>query len=326
MQNTLTIPDHAARIAVAVSGGADSMALVHMVSRQHKDVHAITVDHALRSESADEAKQVGAWLKGFPNVTHIILKWEGDKPDTGRMESARTARYALMADYCRAHDIKHLAVAHHRDDQAETFFMRLSHGSGLDGLAAMREFQSYDDQVTLWRPLLETAGHDDLVTYCKDNFIHWIEDPSNVNDAYTRARLRKTLQSEGLDSKRLSQTMRRLERASDALRILADRLLEKAMKEKSEDSVTIDLNVLRAEPFELSVRVIRTLIDDIGNANNYGARFEKVEEVARFCLDATESTATTLGGCILKLRQNGGILRIEAEKTMKTLPLTANGL
>lgn len=326
MQNTLTIPDNATSIAVAVSGGADSMALAHMLNACGIQVHAITVDHALRPESATEAAQVGAWLKNLPNIMHTVLKWEGDKPETRRMENARSARYALMADYCQAHNIKYLAVAHHLDDQSETFFMRLTRGSGVDGLAAMRAFQAYNDNVTIWRPLLNDASHDDLIAYCKANGVSWVEDPSNVNDAYTRARFRKLLQNEGLDSKRLGQTMRRIERASDALRILADRLLEKATLETTEDTRMLDLNTLRAEPFELAVRVIRTVIDDIGGAGEYGARFEKVEEAAKFCLTSTDNTATTLGGCILKLRKNGGILRIEAEKTMKTLPLTANGL
>lgn len=326
MQSVITIPDNATCIAVAVSGGADSMALVHALSKQHSCIHAITVDHALRPESGDEARQVGNWLKDLSGVTHIILKWTGDKPENGKMEAARTARYALMAEYCRAQGIRYLAVAHHRDDQMETFFMRLTRGSGIDGLAAMRTLQPYNDYVTLWRPLLDEASHDDLVTYCKENGISWIEDPSNVNDKFTRARLRKTLQEEGLDSKRLSQTTRRIERATDALRVLADRLLEKATLSRSANDIELDLKTMRDEPLELSIRVIRKLIDDLGDAGEYGARFEKVEEVTIRCLNASENTAMTLGGCILKLRKNGQILRIEAEKPMKSLPLTANGL
>ena len=259
----------------------------------------------------------------------MILRWDGVKPSTGRMESARAARYALMADYCRAHDIQYLAVAHHADDQAETFFMRLTRGSGLDGLAAMRETQAYDDNLTLWRPLLGHMAHDDLVAWCRGNDIPWVEDPTNQNTNYTRNRLRMALKDEGLSEKRLATTMRRIERASDALRVLSARLLDRARTETSDDSWTLDLSILRAEPFELSLRVIRTAIDTLGNDNDYGARFERVEELAQNLLSATTAYTATLGGCTLRAtprRQTLVIARENAGKAVNSLPLKVNGL
>ncbi|MCB1721002.1 MAG: tRNA lysidine(34) synthetase TilS, partial [Alphaproteobacteria bacterium] len=111
-------------IAVAVSGGPDSMALCWLLSRWAVErgvkIHVLTVDHGLRPEAAEEAIQVGAWLGGWSQqVEHHILRWK-TPADTAIQEEARKARYGLMAEYCRVHDIRHLFLAHHRDDQAET--------------------------------------------------------------------------------------------------------------------------------------------------------------------------------------------------------------
>lgn len=328
----LDIPPDAPRLAVAVSGGADSMALAHMLSLVHPDVHALTVDHGLRAESAIEAAQVGAWLSSFSGLRHTVLRWNGEKPDTGMMENARAARYALMADYCRANDIGYLALAHHRDDQAETFLMRLTHGSGIDGLAAMRRLHAYNDALMIWRPLLAAASHDDLKNYCRDAGVPWIEDPTNTDRKYKRNRLRaarEMLDAEGLSPKRLATTAQRMERASDALRILADRLLETSMRERDENAWVLDRAALRAEPFELAVRVLRTAIDTLGASGDHGARFEKIESLAQNMLAAEGADAWTLGGCVVRVDARGDTLRVSTEnplKSAKTLPLAANGL
>ena len=171
-------------IAVGLSGGGDSMALTHMLcdwaSRNDKIIHALHVDHDLRNESVDEAKQVGAWVENFPNIQFQILKWDHDSPDTALMERARHARYDLMNDYCFQNKINILCIAHHADDQIETFFFRLAKGSGLDGLTGMKAWSDYNDNLKIHRPLLNQS-HNDLIEYCRDHNLSWIEDPSNEN-------------------------------------------------------------------------------------------------------------------------------------------------
>ena len=129
-------------IAIAVSGGGDSMALVLLADRwaraQGGRVTALTVDHGLRDGSSREAAQVATWLWGL-EIAHTILPWTGPKPKTGIQKAAREARYALMSDWCRGQGVLHLALAHNLEDQAETYLMRLGRGSGGDGLAAMPE-------------------------------------------------------------------------------------------------------------------------------------------------------------------------------------------
>ncbi len=127
-------------LAVAVSGGPDSLALA-MLAKAWSDARggslvALTVDHGLRPESTGEARQVGRWLKkrGIPQR---ILRWDGPKPGSALQAEARSARYALLTGWCRARGILHLLLGHQREDQAETVLMRLERGSGPDGLAAM---------------------------------------------------------------------------------------------------------------------------------------------------------------------------------------------
>lgn len=329
MQAAFEIPSGAARIAVAVSGGADSMALAHMLSGLGLEVHALVVDHGLRPESGAEAAQVAAWLSGFSNTVCSVLEWQGKKPVRGIQQAARAARYDLMARYCRDHGIGYLALAHHRDDQAETFFMRLTRGSGIDGLAAMRVLQPYDKGLTLWRPLLAGFSHDDLVAHCRAHGLPWVEDPTNANAKYTRNRLRELLRGEGLDARRIAITAQRMERASDALRILGDRLLQNALIEKDADAWLLNLNLLRNEPLELAVRVVRNAINALGHDTAYGARYDRIEDMTRDLLCARKATSVTLGGCVMRVNPKKSTLLVMAESRWnqgKSLPRQANGL
>src|SRR5262245_21437394 len=146
------------RLAVAVSGGSDSLALTLLLHdwarRQRGVLTALTVDHGLRPEAAAEARQVARWLRAR-GIRHRVLTWRpaGEARRGGLQAAARAARYRLLGAWCRANGVLHLALAHHREDQAETLLLRLARGSGLDGLAAMAAV-SEREGVRLIRPLL----------------------------------------------------------------------------------------------------------------------------------------------------------------------------
>lgn len=302
----------AGKIAVAVSGGADSMALVHALARTGKKILALTVDHGLRPESAAEGRQVARWLGKFRNVTHAVIKLDVPKPESGLMEWARDARYKAMAEACRKARIKYLAVAHHADDQAETFFMRLSHGSGLDGLSGMKTFQPYNEKLLIYRPFL-ACTHADLVNFCKKNKIRWIEDPSNKNDSFTRPRLRKALALEGLDARRLAVTQARLARASDALRSIAAMADDTARLNESPLLCSYDFKKLTSWPDEIFLRVLRGAVEKLGKGG-YGPRLDRLEEMATSLKSATAKTRMTLGGCILEADPGKNRLNIYREQ------------
>ncbi len=185
-------------IAVAVSGGADSMALLHLAIQFAKvrPVHAFIIDHALRSSSADDtmiaAKRAGA----MGAVTHIKV-WVHDGIKTAIQERAREARYGLLAQACRDIGTPKLLVGHTQDDQAETVGIREQNGSGWRGLAGIRDRvtcpiwpQARD--LTLGRPLLHVS-RGDIRAYCADNGIGYYDDPSNIDPKYQRVRVREII-------------------------------------------------------------------------------------------------------------------------------------
>lgn len=183
-----------AAVAAGVSGGADSLALLFQLDAflrpQGRRVIALTVDHGLRPESRDEAEYV-AKLAAERQIEHHILTWEGEKPEKGIEEAARTARYGLLCGWCRDNGVGTLAVAHHLLDQAETFFMRLQRGSGLNGLCGMAPL-SEKNGVRLIRPFLQVHP-ERLKEFLREHGVSWAEDPSNRCDDYLRVRVRKFL-------------------------------------------------------------------------------------------------------------------------------------
>jgi len=178
-------------LAVAVSGGRDSLALVLLArdwaARRNGSVLALIVDHGLRPEAAAEAAATRDLLAG-QSIESEILKWTGTKPSSGLQEAAREARYRLLFEACRRHGILHLLVAHHADDQAETIAMRAAHASGQDGLAGMAALVEHRD-ARLLRPLL-AVSRARLTALLVERNLSWIDDPSNADCRFERVRLR----------------------------------------------------------------------------------------------------------------------------------------
>ncbi len=200
------------KIAIALSGGVDSMALLWLLKHAgYRNITALTVNHHLRSGSSDEADAIHDWCVS-QSISHAILDWQpeddevldvGDKDNgdnkkrylhnikTGIQEKARHARYGLLIDYCHGHDIAILFTAHHRDDQLEKAWMALEHGATVDNLVPMPWVRSYRS-CWLLRPLLEqTKGELETLIQC----VHWPNwlDPSNKSFCYTRNKIRHYL-------------------------------------------------------------------------------------------------------------------------------------
>jgi tRNA(Ile)-lysidine synthase len=185
-------------LAVAVSGGADSMALLllakHWADQHHGTVTALTVDHGLRPESATEAQIIGDYCKQL-GIIHHILRWTPSPLTSAIQAEARHARYRLLGGWCQMHGVLHLLTAHHQDDQAETLIFRLARGSGPDGLSGMAAV-SYQPYLRILRPLLGMTSSQ-LHQLLYDTAQPWIEDPTNQSMRYTRNVIRKTLHDTG---------------------------------------------------------------------------------------------------------------------------------
>ena len=181
-------------VAVAVSGGPDSMSLLLLVNAFIKykkgNLTAIIVDHGIRKNSKEEAKYISAYLDKN-NINFQILNVKKDNVSKKSMNEARNNRYNLLTNFCIKNNILHLFIAHHKDDNLETFLNRKIAGSDFYGLKSMSELSLYN-KVFMIRPLLNFSK-ETLLDYNKKNKIEYINDPSNFNLDYTRPTIRNFL-------------------------------------------------------------------------------------------------------------------------------------
>jgi tRNA(Ile)-lysidine synthase len=267
-------------VAVATSGGADSLALV-LLMHECRRVVALTVDHGLRPQSADEAKWLASLLaeRGIP---HHTLPWLSEKPSANIQAAAREARYGLMADWCAENSVAYLATAHHQDDQAETLLLRLARGSGVYGLAAMAPVSllSKGGVLTIVRPFLDVPKSA-LVAYLTAQYVDWIEDPSNADPRYDRVRVRQLLSDpplEGLNAERLADTAKRLRRTRDALEFYERSWLGSATCEEEPGYLVLRTAALQEAPEEIVLRGLATLCRAF-SGKAYTPRMEKLERL-----------------------------------------------
>ncbi len=304
-------------LAIAVSGGPDSMALVRLAqcwAQEHGIVLVgLTVDHGLRDESAEEARRVQGWLSAL-GVSHHTLMWEEGRAvrhiERSVQADARDGRFKLMAALCAAQGAQALMTAHHADDQVETFFDRLLRGSGVDGLAAIAS-DAMRDGLRVLRPLL-AFDKQSLVATCEAHGQPWITDPSNSDETYKRVRLRRLiseLDKEGLDRNRLLKTVAHMRRAKSAIDHAVDDLSKQAVIRADDEGRDLNLDVVLRAPQEVGLRFLaRTLADVSGEI--YPPRFESLERVYD-ALGATNWSDRTLHGCLLQKRN--GRLRVVRE-------------
>ncbi len=272
-------------LAIAVSGGPDSMALTFLLHRWAQShhhplpLHALIVDHGLRPESGQEAHTVQNVLKDWQGLTAVILRWEHPPLEGKILETARHARYALLSSYCETHGIRILFLGHHRDDQAETVLFRLAKGSGLDGLAGINPVQPLTSHLTLARPLLDIPKTR-LIETCRAQALPVIQDPSNTSLKFARIRLRGAralLEQEGLSAKRLAKTAARLARAKNALNTLSQKAYQQISKQSGTDRIVFNLSAFRTVPAEISLRCLCYAVETLYPAPLYPPRLEKME-------------------------------------------------
>lgn len=313
-------------LGLAVSGGADSLALLILAERWRAaapgrpDLVVLTVDHGLRPESAAEARFVETVCAQY-GVPCRVLRWTGPAPSSGIEAAARAARYRLLAEAARAEGLTHLATAHHRDDQAETFLMRLARGSGVYGLAAMAA-ETDRAGLRLVRPLLGLS-HDDLVAEVRAAGLEPVEDPHNSDPSFDRVRMRRLmpiLAAEGLDAATLSATAERLARAAGALDAYVSRLLDRAAEADAFGTVRLRREDWRGEPEEIRLRALARILRAVGGAA-YVPRLDGVEALAAAMGSEDAFAARTLAGVVVDRHGDG--FRFQREGGRDGLPEVA---
>jgi len=282
-------------IAVAISGGSDSLGLglllAEWVRERDGRLAVLTVDHGLRAEAAAECARVAEIFAAIPNSSTHILRWDGEKPTHGLQAAARAARYALLAQWCRAHGVLHLAVGHTADDQAETVAMRQAHGSGPFGLAAMAALRP-ENGVRLLRPLL-AVSRAAIRDWLRARGQGWIEDPSNASTKFERVRIRQGLSDEGAApllarARQSGEERGRLERAAAAL-------LAKAAQVADSGYVAIDRRALLGAGRDVQATALRQVTLSVSGADY----ISDIEEILRLATDGTAG-GRTRGGCLFQ--------------------------
>lgn len=290
------------RIGVALSGGGDSVALLHLLREAGHAVEAATVDHRLRPESGDEARRVGADCAAL-GVPHRILVWEHAAPRGNVMEAAGRARHDLLCAWARERGLSAVALAHTADDQAEQLLIGLSRAAGIDGLCGMRADWS-EGGVRWLRPLLG-AGRAALRDWLTARGIGWVEDPTNADARYLRVRMRAALAGLahlGLTTERLAESAAHLAEARAALVAAAAEAAGRVFREQA-GALQLDRAALAALPPETARRLLRAAVLWLSGRRHA----PRAGALARLLSAALAGRAATLHRC----RLSGGWLARE---------------
>jgi tRNA(Ile)-lysidine synthase len=279
-------------LAIAVSGGPDSTALLVLLARWRKRrgrgpaLVAVTVDHGLRKGARREALTVKRLAQSL-GIAHRVLRWTGDKPASALQAKAREARYRLLSRAAKLAGARHILTAHTLDDQAETVLIRLARGSGIAGLGAMERASLVPphgpvrrgaSELLLVRPLLGLPKAR-LVATLDAAGIPFADDPSNRDPRFLRARLRglmPQLAGEGLHAARLATFADRMRRADAAVEAVVDAVMRRVTR--SATGLSIDAGLFGSLPEEVALRVLGRAIDLVGDEG--AAELGKLEALA----------------------------------------------
>ncbi|MCP5075088.1 MAG: tRNA lysidine(34) synthetase TilS [Rhodobacteraceae bacterium] len=286
-------------IGVAVSGGGDSVALLLLMADwaklQERVLRVATVDHGLRDGSAAEAEMVSNLCRTL-ELDHQTLHWQGWDGAGNLQDAARKARQGLLGQWAAREGLAAIATGHTKDDQAETFLMRLARGSGVDGLAAIYSKSVVDGQVWL-RPLLGISRQD-LRKHLVTKGVDWVEDPSNQDESFERVRWRKAmggLADLGLRADLLAQTAGRMQSARAALEKQTHRFALATAIPRESGSVRLNVQDFLRNLEEQQTRLLAHCLKWVSGAT-YRPRLDGLK---RLIHGLSEGETATLSGCIV---------------------------
>lgn len=291
-------------LGVAVSGGGNSLALLHLLARWRAgggpELAAVTVDHGLRPEAAGEAALVARACAGL-GIAHETLKWSSWDGRGNLPDQARRARYRMIADWAGRRGLGEVALGHTLDDQAETVLMRLARGSGVDGLCAMAERRRAGG-IVLCRPLL-WARRAELRDFLRGLGVEWVEDPTNDDPAHDRVLARRALAAVlplGITAEGLVATAARMRLARQVLAQAAHDLARDAARIEVGD-VILRRDLMDRAPAETRLRLLSHALCWVASAE-YRPRLAALTDAMR---RVAEGRRVTLHGCLIMPRKGG---------------------
>ena len=297
---------------VAVSGGPDSLALAALAKSYSYEkkcrIYYALVDHNIRKNSSREAQSVKRLLKKYGISLNILKNKQLIKKNI--QSQAREIRYNFLTNFCKKKKIQTILTAHNLEDQVETFFIRLSRGSGLDGLSSMKQVNKINKDILLVRPLLDFKKIQ-LITISKIIFGKFYIDPTNKDTKYLRTRIRNlknSLEKSGINYDQIFRSIKNLASSRDTLDLYFNSIY-KDMVDKKKDKILINLESFNSLNKEMKMRVFKKSIKDFSNAY-YSPRSKKIFNLINQ-IKTKKNTKLTLGGCIILGEKNHIILKKE---------------
>lgn len=313
-------------IAVAVSGGPDSLALMHLSNRyalnNNINLTVLSIDHGIRAESSKEI----VWLEKIAKKNKINFystKLKKKINSSNTLSKARTLRYEVLSKYCNKKKIKFLLTAHHLDDEIENFLMRLVRGSGIKGLSSLKVKSRYKNtKLILVRPLLEYSKKS-LIQYLSEQKQSYINDRTNYNNKYDRSRIRKLSQQliqEGLSKVRFKNVLKNLKNANNAINTAVSNYLEEQVKLNEKKIISFRSKEFINLPEEIQHRVLVKLCRFVGKSNKV-PRSRSIQELINSIVKE-KSFKRTLNSCTFVGQK--GVVNIQSESIIAKPNKTEN--
>ena len=298
---------------IAVSGGPDSLALTALAKsfsyENHQcKIYYVLVNHNIRRNSSKEAQLVKKLLRGY--YINLNILQNKIKIQRNIQSKAREIRYDLLTNFCEKKKVKSILTAHNLEDQVETFFIRLSRGSGLQGLSSMNQINKLNPNLTLIRPLLDFKKIE-LIKISKLIFGRFYKDPTNKSTKYLRTRIRnlkKSLETSGIKYDQVFKSIKNLASSRDTLDLYFKKIY-KDLASKKKKKVFINIKKFNNLNNEMKMKVLKKGIKDISKAY-YSPRIQKIINLIEQ-LDLKKNTKLTLGGCLIFKEKNQIILEKE---------------
>ena len=300
------------KYAVAVSGGPDSLALVALTKAytffSKTKFYYLLIDHNIRKNSNLEATKVKKLLKKKSINLNIFLNKK--KIIKNIQAEARNVRYDILASFCKKNGVKVLLTGHNLEDQVETFFIRLSRGSGLKGLSSMKPLSRINSQVSLFRPLLDTKKKF-LIKISKNIFGTYFQDPSNKSKKYLRTKVRnlkKPLENSGIKYEQIFRSIQNLSLSKKTLDGYLNNIFKKLIN-KTNNEISINFNKYKDLSNDTKMALINESIKKI-KKNYYDMRSKKVDNLIN-SIDKRNFKKTSLGGCVFFKKGENLCLKVE---------------
>ena len=293
------------RIMIGVSGGADSLSLLFFSQcyalKNMIKLYPVIIDHKLRKESTNEAKNLKFKLEKNFKINCKILSKRISKIDNNIQSYARDLRYDLFLKACNKHKIDYLLLGHHKDDLIENFFIRLLRGSGLKGLVSFNKNLSDYNGLKIIRPFLSISKKK-LIAINKKTFGFFVDDPTNYNDKFLRSRIRKLLKNlnkEGLNFNKFYLTLKNLSKSDQVVEFFVEKNVFENSKYFDKQKKIILNRSFFNNPDEIILRSLTQVIQRISKKKNY-TRGKKVISLINSLKLSNNKVKLTISGCIVE--------------------------